>query len=56
MTTRINRAAIERTYGLITPYFRVTPVLLSGAYAPAPGECVGVVVSRGNSTAVDFDR
>ena len=27
MTTRINRAAIERTYGLITPYIRVTPVV-----------------------------
>lgn len=32
MTTRINRAAIERTYGLITPYIRVTPVVeTSGA-------------------------
>ena len=30
--------------------------LLSGAYAPAPGERVGVVVSGGNTTAVDFDR
>jgi threonine dehydratase len=28
--------------------------LLSGAYVPAPGERVGVVVSGGNSTAVDF--
>jgi len=28
--------------------------LLSGAYAPAAGERVGVVVSGGNSTAVDF--
>jgi threonine dehydratase len=28
--------------------------LLSGAYAPAPGERVGVVVSGGNTTAVDF--
>jgi len=27
VTTRINRAAIERTYGLITPYIRVTPVV-----------------------------
>jgi len=32
VTTRINRAAIERTYGLITPYIRVTPVVeTSGA-------------------------
>lgn len=29
--------------------------LLSGAYAPAPGERVGVLVSGGNTTAVDFD-
>jgi threonine dehydratase len=28
--------------------------LLSGAYVPAPGERVGVVVSGGNTTAVDF--
>jgi threonine dehydratase len=30
--------------------------LLSGAYTPESGERVGVVVSGGNSTAVDFDR
>ena len=30
--------------------------LLSGAYAPGPGERVGVVVSGGNTTAVDFGR
>lgn len=30
--------------------------LSSGAYAPAPGERVGVVVSGGNTTAVDFSR
>jgi threonine dehydratase len=30
--------------------------LLSGAYVPAPGERVGVAVSGGNTTAVDFDR
>ncbi len=30
--------------------------LLSGAYTPGPGERVGVVVSGGNSTAVDFGR
>jgi threonine dehydratase len=28
--------------------------LLSGRYRPAPGERVGVVVSGGNTTAVDF--
>ena len=30
--------------------------LLSGAYTPAAGERVGVVVSGGNTTAVDFGR
>ncbi len=30
--------------------------LLSGVYAPAPGERVGVVVSGANTTAVDFGR
>jgi threonine dehydratase len=30
--------------------------LLSGAYVPAPGERVGVVISGGNTTAVDFSR
>jgi threonine dehydratase len=30
--------------------------LLSGAYRPQPGERVGIVVSGGNSTAVDFNR
>ena len=29
--------------------------LLDGAYVPEPGERVGVVVSGGNTTAVDFD-
>jgi threonine dehydratase len=28
--------------------------LLGGAYVPAPGERVGVVISGGNTTAVDF--
>ena len=30
--------------------------LLSGAYQPDPGERVGVVISGGNTTAVDFGR
>jgi threonine dehydratase len=30
--------------------------LLRSAYVPAPGERVGVVVSGGNTTAVDFGR
>jgi threonine dehydratase len=30
--------------------------LLSGRYQPRPGERVGVVLSGGNTVAVDFDR
>jgi threonine dehydratase len=30
--------------------------LLSGRYRPQPGEHVGVLISGGNTTAVDFDR
>jgi threonine dehydratase len=30
--------------------------LLSGAYAPAPGERIGVILSGANTTAVDFSR
>src|SRR5579872_105394 len=30
--------------------------LLSGAYRPAGGERVGIIISGGNSAAVDFDR
>ncbi|MFO0761212.1 MAG: threonine/serine dehydratase [Byssovorax sp.] len=33
-----------------------TAALISGRYRPKPGERVGVVVSGGNTTAVDFDR
>jgi threonine dehydratase len=32
-----------------------TAAILSGAYAPAPGERVGIVLSGGNTTAVSFD-
>ena len=28
--------------------------LLEGAYVPAPGERVGLVISGGNTTAVEF--
>jgi len=30
--------------------------LLSGRYRPRPGERIGVLVSGGNTTAVDFSR
>lgn len=33
-----------------------TAALLSGRYQPKPGERVGVVISGGNTTAVDFTR
>ncbi len=33
-----------------------TAALLSGRYRPKPGERVGVVISGGNTTAVDFTR
>jgi threonine dehydratase len=33
-----------------------TAALLSGRYQPRPGERVGIVVSGGNTVAVDFDR
>jgi threonine dehydratase len=32
-----------------------TAAVLSGKYAPAPGERVGIVLSGGNTTAVRFD-
>jgi threonine dehydratase len=55
--------AIQRAQGTLWDTLRVVAepggatalaALLSGAYAPAPGERVGVVVSGGNTTAVDF--
>ena len=33
-----------------------TAALMAGAYVPAAGERVGVVISGGNTTAVDFTR
>jgi threonine dehydratase len=30
--------------------------LLSGRYQPSPGERVGVILSGGNTVAVNFDR
>jgi len=33
-----------------------TAALLSGRYKPKPGERVGIVISGGNTVAVDFDR
>ena len=48
MTTRINRVAIERAYGLITPYIRVTPVVeASGADFGLAVFPLAVTVTRG---------
>jgi hypothetical protein len=49
---RIDRESIEATWRVIGPHVR----LLGGAYAPGAGERVGVIISGGNTTAVDFDR
>jgi len=57
--------AIRRAQQAVWETFRVvaepgsaatTAALLSGAYVPAAGERVGVVLSGGNTTAVDFTR
>ena len=37
-------------------YAAATAALLSGRYKPQPGERVGIVVSGGNTVAVDFSR
>ncbi len=61
----VSDAAIRRAQDALWATLRVVAepggaaalsALLSGAYVPAPGERVGVVVSGGNTTAVDFDR
>ena len=57
--------AIRRAQHALWETFRVvaepggaatTAALLSGAYVPAAGERVGIVLSGGNTTAVDFSR
>lgn len=55
------RAAQERLWRALTIVAEpggaaAFAALLSGAYVPAPGERVGVLVSGGNSAAVDFSR
>jgi threonine dehydratase len=61
----VSDAAIRRAQEALWETMRVVAepggaaafsALASGAYAPAPGERVGVVVSGGNTTAVDFGR
>jgi len=57
--------AIRRAQQAVWETFRVVAepgsavtaaALLSGAYVPAAGERVGIVLSGGNTTAVDFAR
>jgi threonine dehydratase len=57
--------AIRRAQQAVWESFRVVAepggaataaALLAGAYVPAAGERVGVVLSGGNTTAVDFTR
>jgi threonine dehydratase len=59
----VDDAAIRQTQNALWAALRVVAEpggaaalagLLSGGYVPAPGERVGVVVSGGNTTAVDF--
>lgn len=60
MTPTIDRERIERTHSLIRPHIRLTPVMeLTGAdfgLSAFPLKRVGVLVSGGNTTAVDFGR
>src|SRR5262249_25970923 len=59
----VSDAAIRRAQEALWESLRVVAepggaaalsALLAGAYVPAPGERVGVLVSGGNTTAVDF--
>ena len=61
----VSDAAIRRAQDALWETLRVVAepggaaalsALLSGAYAPGPGERVAAVVSGGNTTAVEFDR
>jgi len=54
---RAAQAALWSTARIVAEPGAAAPLaaLLSGAYAPATGERVGVVVSGGNTTAVDFE-
>jgi threonine dehydratase len=61
----VSDAAIRRAQETLWEALRVVAepggaaalsALLSGAYVPGPAERVGVVVSGGNTTAVDFTR
>ena len=55
---RQSQKALWSTLRIVAEPGGATPLaaLLSGRYRPEPGERVGVMVSGGNTTAVDFDR
>jgi len=59
----VSDAAIRRAQDALWSTLRVVAepggaaalaAVLDGGYAPAPGERVGVLISGGNTTAVDF--
>ena len=61
----VSDAAIRRAQDALWETLRIVAepggaaafsAVLSGVHVPGPGEGVGVVVSGGNTTAVDFDR
>jgi threonine dehydratase len=54
---RAAQEALWQALRLVAEPGAVAPLaaLLGGAYRPAPGEHVGIVVSGGNTTAVDFE-
>jgi threonine dehydratase len=61
----VSDAAIRRSQEVLWSTLRLVvepggaaalAALLSGSYAPEPGEKIGVVLSGGNTTAVDFGR
>jgi threonine dehydratase len=61
----VSDEAIQQAQKALWRFFRVVAepggsaafaALMSGRYKPSPGERVGVVVSGGNTVAVDFDR
>jgi threonine dehydratase len=55
---RAAQEALWRTVRAVIEPGGATPMaaLLAGAYVPAPGERVGVLLSGANTTAVDFSR
>ena len=64
-TVLVADAAIRRAQDVLWQALRIVAepggaaafsALISGAYRPQSGERVAVIISGGNTTAVDFDR